>query len=71
MERKCQSTTKISLTFVRHGQSEGNQNGLLQVCETSNNLFSHLYLKHVYSNGILHFINSFLIHLGTGKHPIK
>jgi len=30
MNSSIQSTTKISLTFVRHGQSEGNKNGLLQ-----------------------------------------
>jgi len=30
MESKGQTTAKISLTFIRHGQSEGNQNGLIQ-----------------------------------------
>jgi len=30
MENKNQTMKKFSLTFVRHGQSEGNSNGLLQ-----------------------------------------
>merc|ERR1712165_620755 len=30
MNSNVQSTTKISLTFVRHGQSEGNKNWLIQ-----------------------------------------